>query len=549
MNRKERNDELDVLLRKISDGDLQPSDATRLNELLRGDPGACEAYLDHVSVEAGLEREFGGLWNEQSASGSKYSSAAPPDAGNATLRFPRWLGYALAAAIALVATLVIQHLLPSTPSTDARVEISPTTVATLVFAESCEWADGNARVEGQRLAAGLVSLRRGTAVLRFDGGAALVLEGEAELELESAGSARLRRGAVVVRATDGAEGFRLLTPASEVVDLGTEFAVKVERGGATEVHVIEGEIAWRKESASQPDNVLAAGHAVRFDRADSSEPREVALSAAGFDETVLRARPRERPDLMTVYEGFHYDEASYAPEQIIKGKGWAGPWRLRQGIELRNVNETDTATDMRIVHGKLTVPWPVTGGRLGMLEMPAGRTFRVRPTANPIAMGQDGITYFSMMTLEPDHSTRSKSARPQEGVRLTFRSSAEFWGECLSFGWDRRLQPHIQAGAAGTFVSLAKVPSEQSLLWVGKIIRRADGEDEVFFRIYGQADVLDFTEPATWHVASRGLHQDAAFDLVVLSSAGQSPRIVDELRIGPTWRSVVPIQRQLAKLK
>jgi hypothetical protein len=252
---------------------------------------------------------------------------------------------------------------------------------------------------------------------------------------------------------------------------------------------------------------------------------------------------------MTVYEGFFYEAGSYQPGQISKGKGWAGPWRLRQGIELRNVNETDIATDMRIVHGKLSVPWPVTGGRLGMLEMPAGRTFRVRPMANPIAMGRDGITYFSMMTLEPDHSTRPKTARPQEGVRLTFRSSAEYWDESLSFGWDRRLQPHIQAGVAGAFVSLANVPNEQSLLWVGKIIRRASGEDEVFFRIYGQQDVLDFAEPPTWHVVSRGLQQDAALDLIVLSSTGQSPRIVDELRIGPTWRSVVPIQSQFAESK
>jgi hypothetical protein len=38
------------------------------------------------------------------------------------------------------------------------------------------------------------------------------------------------------------------------------------------------------------------------------------------------------------------------------------------------------------------------------------------------------------------------------------------------------------------------------------------------------------------------VRQSAAFDLVVLSSTGNAPRIVDELRIGPTWRSVVSIQ-------
>jgi hypothetical protein len=33
----------------------------------------------------------------------------------------------------------------------------------------------------------------------------------------------------------------------------------------------------------------------------------------------------------------------------------------------------------------------------------------------------------------------------------------------------------------------------------------------------------------------------AALELLVLSSTGNAPRMVDEIRIGSTWRSVVPI--------
>jgi hypothetical protein len=49
--------------------------------------------------------------------------------------------------------------------------------------------------------------------------------------------------------------------------------------------------------------------------------------------------------------------------------------------------------------------------------------------------------------------------------------------------------------------------------------------------------------------ASSGLHQSVAIDLVVISSTGKAPRIVDELRIGPTWRSVVPIHTSIAQSK
>ena len=179
--------------------------------------------------------------------------------------------------------------------------------------------------------------------------------------------------------------------------------------------------------------------------------------------------------------------------------------------------------------------------------MPSGRSFRIRPMKKPIDMGHDGITYFSMMSHEPEHAT--PRVRPMEGMRLTFRSSADYWGESLSFGWNHKLSPQIQTGVGALFVSPATIPDEQTLLWIGKIIHRAGGEDEISFRVYGQQDSLDYAEPATWHVVSRELRQSAALDLVVLSSTGNAPRIVDELRIGPTWRSVVPIQPQFASAR
>jgi hypothetical protein len=40
------------------------------------------------------------------------------------------------------------------------------------------------------------------------------------------------------------------------------------------------------------------------------------------------------------------------------------------------------------------------------------------------------------------------------------------------------------------------------------------------------------------------LDLDARFDRLLLSSTGVSPRIVDEIRIGPTWRSVAPLDKE-----
>jgi hypothetical protein len=519
--------ELRELLLKLNDADFTEADTVRLNELLRGDPEACELYLNQQTMEAQLQREFGSSVNAPFSSPVQHQAAFSLARHTGVAWFPTSVRYAAALLMVCAIGLWLNRR-ENVPSDPAREE---SWLATVLFAEGCEWLEPVAVTEGGRLAAGRIHLVRGTAVLRFDGGAEVVLRGGTVLQLLTAMQARIFSGEVVIRAEGDAAGFQLSTPASELTDLGTEFAVKVSNAGITELQVLDGQVSY--------GNVIAnAGHAVRLQTGKEAET--MPLTALRFNEMVQQAGPKERRDLMTHYEGFYYQEGTYQSSDLTQGYGWAGPWRLRQGVELRNPNETDSAIDMRIVHGAVNVPWPIPGGRLGGLEMPAGRAFRVRPMSRGVDMAADGITYFSLIVAEPEH-VKIRGQRPQETVRLTFRNRDDYWGESLSFGHGPTLRPHIQTGADGKFDSFASIADEQSLLWVGKIIRRRDGEDEVSFRIYGQADPLDYAEPATWHVSTRGLHQDAILNLVILSSTGQSPRILDELRIGPTWRSVVPI--------
>ena len=507
------------LLTKLSDGTLTPDDARALNDLLRGNPEACEQYLNHITLEAQLEREVG--LNE-------VFKAAPPITKRRSIR---WMRPVWAAAAAVVVGFMFRTFLPANSDTPA--------VVTVLFAEDCEWKMGAPIHEGARVGAGTLDLRRGTAILRFDGGAEMVLRGESKIELHSALRARLLLGDVVVRSEEQTSGFTLDTPAGSLRGERVDFSLHMNKDGRGDLNVNEGEVTYAQGGVS---SVLKAGHALRLEPAKS--PESIVAKAAPFGQAVKAANPQPRPDLMTVYEGFHYEDGSYQPVEISRGKGWAGPWRLRSPSEQHGPNEKDTTTDMRIVVGKLTVPWLVEGGRLGGLEMPAGRSFRIRTMKRAIDMSREGITYFSLMSHEPEHAP--PRVRPMEGMRLTFRSSADYWGESLSFGWNEKLSPQIQTGVGALFVSPARIPDEQTLLWIGKIIHRAEGEDEISFRVYGQQDSLDYAEPATWHVVSRELHQSAALDLVVLSSTGNAPRIVDELRIGPTWRSVVPIQPQFA---
>jgi hypothetical protein len=413
-------------------------------------------------------------------------------------------------------------------------------VATMLLIEGCQWRDDRSFAEGQRLG-GRLRLISGLAVLRFDGGAELILRGDSDLELLTPGEAKLHRGDVVVRATDEATGFRLQTPSSELIDLGTEFAVRVASAGATTLNVLEGEVSVRPLKTSNANaQVLEAGQAVIIND-PRSKPREVHSTAESFASVVNEVNPVGRADLMLAYEGFFYEEGIVPLSKSRRGKGWVGPWRQRTVFE--GFREDEDVTDtLEIVHGEMNVTWPVPRGELGMLRLPPGKTFRIREMQRPLNLNEDAIYYFSLMVREPDYENRPRKAKPQEGIRLTFRSSEDYYGESLSFGISPELNPQIRTGLGVGFFSAVRTPSDQTTLWIGKAISRAIGEDEVSFRIFSESDELTYAEPSVWHVVSKGLNLSAKLDLVVLTSQGTASRIVDELRIGPTWRSVVPMK-------
>ena len=453
--------------------------------------------------------------------------------------------FAIAALSLLVAAVIWRGDVEETASTGLRSiaeDASPDArlarpVATLVLAENCVWKKPLYSLdEGQRLTALTLELESGLAVLRFDGGAEVVMTENTSLALKSAESAELRHGNVVVRADDGAEGFELATPASSLIDLGTEFAVRVDGNGATEVHVLDGMVEYR--NGDSPD-VLLAGRAVRLTTSDESRVEEVKLNSPRFEELVRRAAPKAQPHRMTVYEGFYYEPGQLPLEQTTKGKGWSGPWRLRLPEERQLPDEEHSPTSFEIVHGQMNVTWPVPGGRLGMLKLPAVSSYYVRSMKKPIRLDHDGVTFFSLMVRETERP--EQHSRPRERVRLTLRSLENYYSDYISFGHGSGYQPCVRTSHGVLHSSAVLMPAEQTTLWIGKIVSRARGEDEIYFRVYGEDDVLGYAEPATWHVVTRGVELDSHFDCVLLSSEGRTSRIVDELRIGPTWRSVAPM--------
>jgi hypothetical protein len=346
-----------------------------------------------------------------------------------------------------------------------------------------------------------------------------------------------------VRAPEEAVGFTVRTPASDVVDMGTEFAVEVDRGGATELHVLDGAVEYRKP-AEPPGSgkLLRGGQAVRFDRA-ATEPRSVKVNAKRLEELVREAKPKPREDLLVVYEGFQYELGNMPLAAANGGWGWDAPWRLRKPEEQGGCGP-DTTTDMLVAFQKLNVPWPIRGGRAGMLEMPPGENYRLRPLAKPINLNGNAVYYISMLMGEQAVADSDPTAMRRDAARLTLRSSQDFWGDRVCFGLLPGVhKPHVELADYIRFTG-REVPKGETLLWVAKIVARRHGQDEIFFRIYQEGESLDIVEPADWSIVTRGVRSDARLDRMVLTSTGPTRRWFDEIRIGTSWRAVIPIERR-----
>lgn len=176
-----------------------------------------------------------------------------------------------------------------------------------------------------------------------------------------------------------------------------------------------------------------------------------------------------------------------------------------------------------------------------MMQMDPGNNYRVRQLKRPLNLGEDAVYYVSLMTRQEFLSASAVQPRRQESTRLSFRSQDNFWSDRISLAIPPHLRPHVEIADGIRFTGPTAVSAGHTLLWVAKIVARHDGDDEVFLRLYHEGESLDFVEPADWSVIGRGLRSHAKLDLVLLTGTGQSRHWFDELRIGTSWRAVVPI--------
>jgi hypothetical protein len=233
-----------------------------------------------------------------------------------------WKWWSLMAALLLIGLTLWLRLrgpkeIPVVSQRQPR-KASASEIGVLVKVDAVRWeqAEKPHPSEGDFLAEGHLRLSSGRLTLAFLNGIVLTLEGPADLELVSIDRVICHRGKVRTQVPDGAEGFVVSAPGSNVTDMGTEFGLNVEADGRAQIMVFQGlaDAAVLEASGSAVRN-----RSVTKGRALAIDPRKFRL-----DESEARAESFVQASRLTV------PPLALTPayrDEVLKAQPW-GYWRF-----------------------------------------------------------------------------------------------------------------------------------------------------------------------------------------------------------------------------
>ncbi|WP_339734016.1 FecR domain-containing protein [uncultured Gimesia sp.] len=265
MNQKQNQKEiLFDLLGALCTGTITAEQHQTLENILAEDAEARKDYFNYLELHLNLER----LHDERPEPeiDFRFHTHALPADGTKTLvsrslKTPQALWLLLTAVCAtIVGGFLFLNQAPSTPQQISQnvvpEEISVakvTQTAAVRFAEGAPFLKVGSAIEAYQEYA----ISAGQVQLVFSNGAEVILTGPAVFESEGDEHLAVRYGACSVFAPEGAEGFTVETPLSNVIDYGTRFSVNVSDTGNTDVQVIEGETDVRPIKLEENSGVAA----------------------------------------------------------------------------------------------------------------------------------------------------------------------------------------------------------------------------------------------------------------------------------------------------
>ncbi|MFP6906325.1 MAG: FecR family protein, partial [Verrucomicrobiota bacterium] len=252
--------ELHALLDLMLDDKLSVDQQARLQAILRGHEEATAFYVAYMKLSADLYR----LSEEQIPPAAEELAFIP---SHTRSRFD-WASTAVACLLLGFFGMILHGAWPNIKQHMPYLEVftaKPLVVnyATVIEARRTTWSRGGA-VPGQALGQATCVLDEGRVKLRLDSNVLADILGPATFRVDGYNQLHLDAGKVVAVVPAEAIGFNVQTPDAIVVDLGTEFGVKVEDGRDTEVHVFKGKVEASLKVGKARMIALGQGEAARF---------------------------------------------------------------------------------------------------------------------------------------------------------------------------------------------------------------------------------------------------------------------------------------------
>ncbi|QNN23220.1 hypothetical protein HED60_13380 [Planctomycetales bacterium ZRK34] len=235
------------------EGALDDASAAALDQSLADDAAAADQFvligmvhsllIDHAAVEHG-RRSLGG----------------EPETRRPEFRIQIKTALALAAALAIAISAWMVHFYgESSSSSSARFSTQPESVATLTSTENVTFADSAGVMNpGAELRPGLLKIASGTTQVMFKSTAVVDLFGPAEFELVGPNRGTLHSGMMQAYVPERARGFTINAATFTVIDLGTEFEMRINDDRSGELYVISGTVELQP-NAETKSVMLTAG--------------------------------------------------------------------------------------------------------------------------------------------------------------------------------------------------------------------------------------------------------------------------------------------------
>lgn len=222
-------------------------------------------------------------------------------------------------------------------------------------------------IEGSLLQPGPFAFESGIAVIDFFCGATLVIEGPAQLDVISDWVVSIDKGRIEATVPPAAQGFIVKAANTDIIDLGTRFALDMSRGKA-QVAVIDGEVILRGEQFD--DDHLQAGEQASLDPATANSDF---LPGIPRLDVILRKSADNEKKQYVAYQSFMKKLAS-DPRLIALFP--AEPKLKRR--RLPNIALTEHASPGQLIGPAETVPGRFGNESVGVLLSRPGSRIRTK---------------------------------------------------------------------------------------------------------------------------------------------------------------------------